>query len=68
LVELLNIRQNLSNSAEFISLNPANARVNLSLKSEVRLGKVYRFIEKKCSQEIEYLFLVNISKLTIPAF
>jgi AraC-like DNA-binding protein len=68
LIELLNILQNLANSAEYISLNPANIRYNFNQKDQVRLGKVYRFVEENYAQEIDIQMVAKICNLTIPAF
>jgi AraC-like DNA-binding protein/quercetin dioxygenase-like cupin family protein len=68
LIELLNILQNLANSTEYQLLNPAEIRYTFSQKDQDRLGKVYKFVEKNYSQEIEIQEVANICNLTVPAF
>ena len=68
LIELLNILQNLANSAEYITLNPANVRYNFSQKDQVRLGKVYRFVAENYAQNIDIQVVAKFCDLTIPAF
>jgi AraC-like DNA-binding protein/quercetin dioxygenase-like cupin family protein len=68
LIELLNILQNLAISTEYISLNPVNIRYNFSQKDQERLGKVYKFVEEKFSQEIDIQDVAKICNLTVPAF
>lgn len=68
LIELLNILQNLANSTEYISLNTLNTRYNFSQKDQERLGKVYKYVEEKYSQDIDIQTVAKICNLTIPAF
>lgn len=68
LIELLNILQNLANSTEYISLNTLNTRYNFSQKDQERLGKVYKYVEEKYSQNVDIQTVAKICNLTIPAF
>lgn len=68
LIELLNILQELAKSEDYIFLNPADIRYNFSHKDQERLGKIYKFVEDKYSQEIDIQLVAQICNLTIPAF
>ena len=68
LIELLNILQKLANSLEFITLNQDDIRYNFSLKDQERLGKVYKYVEEKYSQNVDIQSVAKICNLTIPAF
>jgi AraC-like DNA-binding protein len=68
LIELLNILQNLANSTEFMSLNPANVRYNFSQKDQERLDKVYKYVEQNYFQGIDIQTVAEICNLTVPAF
>jgi AraC-like DNA-binding protein len=68
LIELLNILHNLANSSEFNTLNQDDIRYNFSLKDQERLGKVYKYVEEKYSQDIDIQDVAKICNLTVPAF
>lgn len=68
LIELLNILHFLASSTEYQLLNAADIRYNFSLKDQERLRKVYVFVEKNFSKDIDILEVASICNLTVPAF
>lgn len=68
LIELLNILQFLASSTEYQLLNAADIRYNFSLKDQERLRKVYIFVEKNFSKDIDIQEVAHICNLTVPAF
>ena len=68
LIELLNILQDLSKSEEYFFLNSSDMRYNFSQKDQERLLKIYSFVEKNHSQEIDIQKVAEICNLTLPAF
>lgn len=67
-VELINIFQYLSQSAEYIHLNARPISSNSILKQQNRMLEVYKHVEENFKEKIDTHLIANKTNLSVPAF
>ncbi len=68
LLELLMIFQILAKSDEYQLLNKANTRYDFNQKDQLRLNRIYEFVEQNYQNPIDIKAVADVANLTIPAF
>jgi AraC-like DNA-binding protein len=68
LLELLSIFQILAKSEEYELLNSADTRYDFNQKDQIRLKRIYEYVEKNYQNTIDMNAVANVANLTIPAF
>lgn len=68
LVELLQTFQILATSNEFELLNSADTRYDFNQKDQVRLKRIYEYVEQNYQNTIDMKAVANVANLTIPSF
>lgn len=68
LVSLLNVFQDLAISEEYNLLNSLDTRYDFSQKDQLRLKKVYEYIEQSYQNPINIREAANVANLTVPSF
>ena len=68
LLELILIFQMLAKSDEYELLNSADTRYDFNQKDQVRLKRIYEYVEQNYQNPIEMKAVANLANLTIPSF
>ena len=68
MVYLLNLLEFLANSNEFELLNKRETRYDFGMRDQLRLRKIYQFVEENFTTEIEIQQVAELANLTVPAF
>ncbi|AFK03771.1 transcriptional regulator, AraC family [Emticicia oligotrophica DSM 17448] len=68
LIGLLNIFQALAESTEYHLLNSYDTRYDFNQKDQLRLKRIYEYVEQTYQQPINIREAANIAHLTVPAF
>ena len=68
LLELLLIFQILAKSEEYELLNNADTRYDFSQKDQVRLKRIYEYVEQNYQNPIDIKAVASIANLTVPSF
>lgn len=68
MVYLLNLLEFLANSKEFELLNKRETRYDFGMRDQLRLRKIYQFVEENFTTEIEIQKVAELANLTVPAF
>ncbi|WP_435355210.1 AraC family transcriptional regulator [Emticicia sp. SJ17W-69] len=68
LLELLMIFQILANSEEYALLNNQDTRYDFNQKDQVRLKRIYEYVEKNYQIPIDIKAAADIANLTVPSF
>ena len=68
LLELILIFQMLDKSDEYELLNSADTRYDFNQKDQVRLKRIYEYVEQNYQNPIDMKAVANLANLTIPSF
>lgn len=68
LIGLLNIFQELAYSTEYNLLNSLDTRYDFNQKDQLRLKRVYEFVEKTYQNSVNIREVADIANLTVPSF
>lgn len=68
MLHLLNILEILANSTEYELLNKRDTRYDFGMRDQLRLRKIYQFVEENFTNEIDIQKVAELSNLTVPAF
>lgn len=68
LIGLLSIFQDLANSEEYNLLNSLDTRYDFNQKDQIRLKRVYEYIEQEYQNPINIREAANVANLTVPSF
>ena len=68
LMGLLNIFKELSNSQEYNLLNSQDTHYDFNQKDQLRLNKIYEYVEESYQNPINIREVANIAHLTVPSF
>ncbi len=68
MLALLQMFQYLVNSTEYELLNKVNTRYDFSMRDQIRLRKVYQYVEQNFTKKIDIEEVAELSNLTVPAF
>jgi AraC-like DNA-binding protein/quercetin dioxygenase-like cupin family protein len=68
LIELLSIFRILASSEEYQLLNSAETRYDFNQKDQIRLKRIYEFVEQNFQNNIDMKAVADIANLTIPSF
>ena len=68
LLELILIFQMLAKSDEYELLNSADTRYDFNQKDQVRLKRIYEYVEQNYQNPIDMKAVANLANLTIPSF
>lgn len=68
LIGLLNIFQDLAHSTEYNLLNSLDTRYDFNQKDQLRLKRVYEYVEKTYQNPVNIREVADIANLTVPSF
>lgn len=68
LIELLSIFQILASSEEYQLLNSADTRYDFNQKDQIRLKRIYEYVEQNFQYTIDMKAVADVANLTIPSF
>lgn len=68
LIGLLNIFQELAHSTEYNLLNSQDTRYDFNQKDQLRLKRVYEYVEKNYQNPVNIREVADIANLTVPSF
>ncbi|GAB2645022.1 AraC family transcriptional regulator [Emticicia sediminis] len=68
LISLLNIFQELAHSTEYNLLNSLDTRYDFNQKDQLRLKRVYEYVEKNYQNSVNIREVADVANLTVPAF
>lgn len=67
-LKLFQILQFLATSSEYELLNPIETSYDFSIKDQIRLKKVFQYVEQNFQRTIQTPEVAELSNLTVPAF